>query len=1072
MTQVLPGTEVSARGLRWEVAFVQAAGDQQLYRLRCLEGALRGREFDLLSPFETIEPIAKEPNPTKPGRLCDWRSYHEAFLLEQELGPNALLAAHPGRLRPMAYQLVPVLRALGMPRARLLLADDVGLGKTIQAGLVLTELIARRRAHRILVVAPAGPLLTQWKRELRERFGLRFDVLDATELKRIRYGNELGANPFDHVALGLISIDFAKQERVLQDLERSHYDVVVIDEAHHCVSTGGPTTREDSLRRRLAEVLSQRTDSLLLLTATPHDGHEPHFASLLQLLDASLVDGKGVLRGERYRQHVVRRLKRHIVDPDTGRPMFRERTLIPVPVRLDRSGAPEFARLQQELVGLIAPQLRRAVRRKRYDDVLAFLALLKRSVSTARACERTLTTVHERLCALQQQGAEEQEAREQRIRTLKELKRRQDRFGALSFDEEQARATLEAEDIAAELARPDDAERDLAEAKCQRRRGRQELATLAGTLTQLDDLIRLANSACHKDPKLEHVLSLVRDIRRSEPRANILIYTEYSDSQQAVVKALSDATTAGSVTGDILSLSGADPEKTREAVTERFREHDELILVSTDATAEGLNLHERCHHLIHLELPYNPNRLEQRNGRIDRFGQERDPIIHYLYLQGTFEERLLLRLVAKYERQKARLHFVPNTLGLDTSSFDADLKLLEGLAEEEGELFKTLPVDLERAAQHDDVSSAAYRDLLAELDRVFRDFERGTRGHGWIGATGLNADAHQLQMAHGARTEGEHSSPVDLAAFVASAFTTERAGRMLVQADGTISLDVPAELRSVLKDLPGYDEPAQLLRLTTDIRRMRDAENHSVGYLGQAHPIVRYALDRVRRVQLTGGNDWLDRRVAVARGHHRDPSLLFTFLGRLSSGRGREFERVLGVEWTKGGKPQGTEDPGGWYGLCADDRAIPPRAAWKTYFESWASLDEPAVEQAATAAFKPLADAFRTQHQQMLDVERRELELWLRTRADEICGQPQPQRDLFAPAEAPSWRTSSSPRERLAGYALDRSNPSRQRTEAQTAITLFQRRLDDEQLRSTLAAGHVSMLGVLLLVPEDVEVQS
>src|SRR5262245_57603767 len=154
MATLLPGTEVQARGLRWEVVTSDSLGQQTLYRLRCLDGALRGQELDLLEPFEPIEAIIRDLRPDRAAPLRNWLVYHQAFLLEQALGPHALLAVQPGRLRLEPYQLVPVIRALRMSRVRLLLADGVGLGKTIQAGLVITELIARRVAHRVLVVTP------------------------------------------------------------------------------------------------------------------------------------------------------------------------------------------------------------------------------------------------------------------------------------------------------------------------------------------------------------------------------------------------------------------------------------------------------------------------------------------------------------------------------------------------------------------------------------------------------------------------------------------------------------------------------------------------------------------------------------------------------------------------------------------------------------------------------------------------------------------------------------------------------------------------------------------------------
>jgi SNF2 family DNA or RNA helicase len=276
--------------LRWEVVTSQNLGPQTLLRLRGTENAVLGQELDILCPFESLEPVRHDLRPDRAAPLDNWLVYHQAFLLEQALGPAALLAVQPGRLRIEPYQLVPVLRAIRMSRARLLLADGVGLGKTIQAGLVITELIARRLAHRVLIVSPAGPLLEQWQVEMSERFGLRLEQVDRAKLDEIRRGTELGSNPFDHLPLALVSVDFLKQERILDQLERTSYDIVVIDEAHHCTDIGSGQDREDSLRRRLAEVLARRCDSLLLLTATPHDGNDRSFASLCELLDPSLVD--------------------------------------------------------------------------------------------------------------------------------------------------------------------------------------------------------------------------------------------------------------------------------------------------------------------------------------------------------------------------------------------------------------------------------------------------------------------------------------------------------------------------------------------------------------------------------------------------------------------------------------------------------------------------------------------------------------------------------------------------------------------------------------------------------------
>jgi hypothetical protein len=233
MNVLLPGTEVQARGLRWEVVFSQSLGTQTLYRLRGIHGAFNGQEVEILAPFETIAPTYRPLNPERAGPIQNWLLYHQAFLLEQALGPSALLAVQPGRLKLEPYQIVPVLRAIRMSRVRLLLADSVGLGKTVQAGLALTELMARRLAHRVLIVSPAGPLLEQWETEMSERFGLRLDILDRARLEEIRHEHELGVNPFDHAPLALVSMDFLKQERVLDQLERASYDVVTFRARRH-----------------------------------------------------------------------------------------------------------------------------------------------------------------------------------------------------------------------------------------------------------------------------------------------------------------------------------------------------------------------------------------------------------------------------------------------------------------------------------------------------------------------------------------------------------------------------------------------------------------------------------------------------------------------------------------------------------------------------------------------------------------------------------------------------------------------------------------------------------------------
>jgi hypothetical protein len=396
--EVSVGIKVSARGLEWDVTELESLGPQQRVRLTCREGDLAGLEWDVLYPAEALAVLHTDPQLDEAGPLEAWRLFHTARLLERIPGAPA----PPGRIAIEAYQRVPLLRALDMVRPRLLLADGVGLGKTIQAGLIAAELLVRRRAHRILIVSPPGPLLRQWEQEMRVRFGLRFTaIIDAASLRDARRGLESGDNPFDATALCLTSIDFAKSDRVLAELERVAWDLVIIDEAHHCVG-------EENQRRRLAEVLAAKADGLLLLTATPHDGHDLSFSSLMALLDPSLVDGTGRLIGTAYRRHIVRRLKSHIRTA-SGAPMFRTRIVIPV--RVDVTDAADVGKFHKALSHLVAPRLQRSRDRKGLADALAFVSLLKRSMSTIAACLATLRVVAERY------GTEPLKERQRTLRT-------------------------------------------------------------------------------------------------------------------------------------------------------------------------------------------------------------------------------------------------------------------------------------------------------------------------------------------------------------------------------------------------------------------------------------------------------------------------------------------------------------------------------------------------------------------------------------------------------------------------------------------------------------------------------
>ena len=892
-----PGARVKFRGLRWEVVQARAVGAQMVLRLRCADAGLSGLEWVALHPAEPVARITEAFRPHHPIALAGWRLRQTALVL----GAGGPFGGVPGRLRVEPYQLVPLLRMLDLPRPRLLLADDVGLGKTIEACLVMAGLMARRAAHRVLVIVPAGPLLAQWDTELRLRFGLAFRRLDGlAALNAERRHHEHGRNPFEAAGRCLISLDFAKQEHVLEELERVRWDLAIIDEAHHCMADG--VGGESSQRRRLAEVIAGQSDGLLLLTATPHDGIEAHFASLLALLDPGLVDAAG-RTAARHRSYVVRRLKGHLHAAD-GSPRFAARRVIPVRVdAADARYAPVRA-FHAALAALVVPRIETSRAPVRDDDVLAFVGLLKRSVSSIAAAQATLRVVARRY---RSGRADSARLRRERSRAMRSLRAKQAQFGVLDAADEAALARLEEDGMAAQLG--------------------------DATLPALLALIRAGEAARPLDPKLDALLAAIADIRGRRPGGNILVFTEYVDSQAAAVAALRAALPEDA----ILAISGADAEQARIVAAARFAAEDGLVMVSTDALAEGLNLHQRCRHLIHLDLPYNPNRLEQRNGRIDRFGQEGAPEIRYLFLGGTFEEELLLRLITRHEQARASVGSMPETLGA-TSVRRSD-SAIRGFAQRQEELFA--PTDdairtLDRAAVEARLS--AYRSLFRDVEHAYDG--RAAMRFGWMPLAATLADVDAAGRAEAAL---ECAPPVDLPRFVADVVAMDTG----VAQGGAGTLRLNEAWCTGLDGVPGFDAATRAFRFTRD-PDVFVAEGRPVGFLGAAHPIVQRAIVRAQML----GDGVADARVSVASG---ELGVLLTYRAEISGRGGVAFSLGFAVLARRVGECEVLHEPSAWLRLAGQDG--PPTAdAWEAYFADWAPARLQHVQAVAEEAMQSWAD--------------------------------------------------------------------------------------------------------------------
>ncbi len=866
-------------------------------------------------------------------------------------------------------------------------------------------------------MVPPGPLLSQWDQELRHRFGLHFTPLtDIASLQAQKRRTELGVNPFQATSLCLTSLDFAKQERVLQDLERTRWDVAVIDEAHHCAADTSTVSQDSTLRRRLAEVVARQSDALLLLSATPHDGVEAHFASLMALLDPSLVDGSGALSGQAHRTHIVRRLKAHIRDPRTGRPLFRDRQVMPVRIVPEQACYAPARAFHHALAALVVPRLQARPRPDRDADALAFVGLLKRSVSTITACTATLRVVAER-CA---RPAERAMTREHG-RVLRAYQRRLRRFGFLGLAAEADLAELEAEGMAAQL--------------------RQEMAA------ELHRLIALGEAAASADPKLDQLVAEIAAIRRGRPAANVLVYTEYADSQEAAISALRQADLAGAVLG----INGGDPENRRSHLTERFATEDALILVSTDAISEGLNLQRRCRDLIHLDLPYNPNRLEQRNGRIDRYGQREAPHIRYLYLAGTFEEDLLLRLITKHEAGRASLGAMPDTLGVT-----ADVPspgVVKGFAQRQAGLFPPHAAAIRTLDREIiDTNPAAYRALLRDVQHAYD--ERIALRFGWMPVQASAEDTAGLAQVTNAGNC--HGFNIDPSAFVAEVIEADT-GLRQARAD---RLRLNDAWSAGIEQLPGFDPETATLRLTRDPDKFVDGPD-TLAFIGLAHPLLRHALARVQ--QIGPEEDEADPRVAVA-SSSRGVELLLTYVFEIRSARQVEVRQLLAVLLKRNAPAAELTDAHKWLAVARTATAHAPDRVWQQHFSGWAPARQAAARRMAEQAMRRAEKEFATAHQQRVARWKADLDRWVACQTEAICGPAGANMpDLFAgPRNAADW---NQPVERLAALSTDAGAPPARRRDAASVVASAVEQRNILEQRASLARATLHSAGMLMLVP-------
>lgn len=557
-----------------------------------------------------------------------------AARIADTLERDTLVAPLEGSVIPLPHQIYALSRAMSGDRVRYLLADEVGLGKTIEAGLILRELKARGLAKRILVVAPAG-LATQWVQEMRTHFSEAFTLIrpgDFSALRKIgRLEDDVNLwRMHDQVVCPLDSVkpmdgrrgwsrDQVEQynrER-FEDLVAAAWDLVIIDEAHRL---GGST--DLVARFRLGEALGQVSPYLLLLSATPHQGKTDAFRRLMAFLDPDAFADEESVRQENVAPYVIRTEKRRAIDSE-GNPLFKPRRTQIVPVRWGETHQDQ-QRLYEAVTDYVRDGYNQAVREKK--TAIGFLMILMQRLVTSSTS------------AIRQ-------ALERRLATL---------------DLPQGQLSLFPEDVGADWAEMDGQDQmDLLL--------KSRLKSLKNERAEVELLLSAARrcEARGADAKAETLLDQIRQLQReeSDPELKVLIFTEFIPTQEMLRQYLGDRGFK------VVCLNGSLGMEERTAVQRTFA-GDAHVLISTDAGGEGLNL-QFCHVIINYDLPWNPMKLEQRIGRVDRIGQT-----HVVRaLNFALEETVELRIREVLEE---KLHTILQEFGVDKlsdvlDSEDADI---------------------------------------------------------------------------------------------------------------------------------------------------------------------------------------------------------------------------------------------------------------------------------------------------------------------------------------------------------------------------------------------------------------
>ncbi len=579
-----------------------------------------GQHIDQILPrdeFETLQRHKAETRFDAPPRdlflALEAKRYRYASLYDP------LLAMNISKVDPLPHQIEAVYGyILQQPRVRFLIADDPGAGKTIMAGLVIKEMKLRGLVKRILIVAP-GHLKDQWRRELKERFEERFTLVDRQTMR-----NRFGENVWESEFQVITSLDFARQEDVMNGLAAVHWDLVIVDEAHKMAAYRYGKKVAKTKRYRLGELLSRNSTQLLFLTATPHRGDPENFRLFLDLLqpgafataemlEASIRAGDNPL--------FIRRLKEDLRDFE-GRPLFLPRHIKTMTFDLGVE-SPAEKTLYNALSRYVNEQYNKALTHDRRRNIAFALVILQRRLaSSTYALYRSLQRRKKRLEEMLVQadtfrgGRTVAAGREFSLDEVEEMSEEE------RWEMEALWETLSVAENRAELE--------------------AEIRTLKTLLQQAEAIIERGDEV-----KLRRFKDALGALQAQEPGEKILIFTESRDTLTYLERRMREW---GYTT---CTIHGGMPLEARIEAEKTFK-NEAQVMVATEAAGEGINL-QFCHLMINYDIPWNPNRLEQRMGRVHRYGQTREVTIFNLVAADTREGCVLNRLFEKLDEIRAAL---------------------------------------------------------------------------------------------------------------------------------------------------------------------------------------------------------------------------------------------------------------------------------------------------------------------------------------------------------------------------------------------------------------------------------